>query len=166
MLYYAGKTNTLGEVHHGNTVTDFLVQERERGITICSAAVSFEWRDYRINLLDTPGHIDFTMEVEQSLAAVDGTIVILDGSAGVEAQTITVWNQADRHKLPRLIFVNKMDKVNADFEGCLQDLEKKLDIVPLPLQLPFFEQEKFVGKQINDNMTKQHRKMLRIFRCY
>ncbi|KXJ75401.1 hypothetical protein RP20_CCG011790 [Aedes albopictus] len=145
MLFYSGKTNVLGEVHHGNTVTDFLVQERERGITICSAAVSFDWRDYRINLLDTPGHIDFTMEVEQSLAAVDGTVVILDGSAGVEAQTVTVWNQADRHHLPRVVFVNKMDKENADFDGCLQDLRKKLGVVPLPIQLPFMEQGKLAG---------------------
>ncbi|XP_065089566.1 ribosome-releasing factor 2, mitochondrial [Ochlerotatus camptorhynchus] len=145
MLFYSGKTNVLGEVHHGNTVTDFLVQERERGITICSAAVSFDWRDHRVNLLDTPGHIDFTMEVEQSLAAVDGTVVILDGSAGVEAQTVTVWNQADRHHLPRVVFVNKMDKENADFEGCLQDLRKKLGIVPLPIQLPLMEKGKLAG---------------------
>ena len=88
MLFYSGKTNNLGEVHHGNTVTDFLSQERERGITICSAAVTFNWKDHRVNLLDTPGHIDFTMEVEQSLGAVDGTVVILDSSAGVEAQTV------------------------------------------------------------------------------
>ncbi|XP_058449716.1 ribosome-releasing factor 2, mitochondrial [Malaya genurostris] len=145
MLFYSGKTNILGEVHHGNTVTDFLVQERERGITICSAAVSFDWRDYRINLLDTPGHIDFTMEVEQSLAAVDGTVVILDGSAGVEAQTVTVWSQADRHKLPRIVFINKMDKDNADLDNCLQDLQKKLGIVPVLLQLPVFEHGKLSG---------------------
>lgn len=146
MLFYSGKTHVLGEVHHGNTVTDFLVQERERGITICSAAVSFDWRDHRINLLDTPGHIDFTMEVEQSLAAVDGTVVILDGSAGVEAQTVTVWNQADRHRLPRVVFVNKMDKENADFEGCLQDLRKKLGVMPLPIQIPLMEKGKLAGK--------------------
>ncbi|KAL9707276.1 hypothetical protein quinque_010794 [Culex quinquefasciatus] len=145
MLFYAGKTNVLGEVHHGNTVTDFLVQERERGITICSAAVSFDWRDHRVNLLDTPGHIDFTMEVEQSLAAVDGTVVILDGSAGVEAQTVTVWSQADRHRLPRLVFVNKMDKESADFEGCLEELEKKLGVVPVPLQLPVIKEGKLAG---------------------
>lgn len=148
MLYYSGKTNVLGEVHHGNTVTDFLEQERERGITICSAAVSFDWKDHRINLLDTPGHIDFTMEVEQSLAAVDGTVVILDGSAGVEAQTVTVWGQADRHKLPRVVFVNKMDKDSADFEGCLQDLKKKLGVVPLPLQLPLMDNGKFAGGRV------------------
>ncbi|XP_050086695.1 ribosome-releasing factor 2, mitochondrial isoform X1 [Anopheles aquasalis] len=145
MLYYAGRTNTLGEVHHGTTVTDFLQQERERGITICSAAVCFDWKNHRINLLDTPGHIDFTMEVEQSLGAVDGTVIILDGSAGVEAQTVTVWGQANRHRLPRLVFVNKMDKKNADFEACLSELRSKLGAVPVPLQMPIKQDGKLVG---------------------
>uniref|UniRef100_A0A182RBQ2 Ribosome-releasing factor 2, mitochondrial n=1 Tax=Anopheles funestus TaxID=62324 RepID=A0A182RBQ2_ANOFN len=145
MLYYSGRTDMLGEVKLGNTVTDFLLQERERGITICSAAVSFNWKEHRINLLDTPGHIDFTMEVEQSLGAVDGTIVILDGSAGVEAQTVTVWGQADRHRLPRLIFVNKMDKESADYDACLLDVKQKLSTVPVPLQMPIKERGKLVG---------------------
>lgn len=145
MLYYSGRTNMLGEVHQGNTVTDFLQQERERGITICSAAVSFDWKDHRINLLDTPGHIDFTMEVEQSLSAVDGAVIILDGSAGVEAQTVTVWGQADRHHLPRLVFVNKMDKENANFEACLEEITKTLGAVPIPLQMPLKEGNKLVG---------------------
>uniref|UniRef100_A0A182NE67 Ribosome-releasing factor 2, mitochondrial n=1 Tax=Anopheles dirus TaxID=7168 RepID=A0A182NE67_9DIPT len=145
MLFYSGRTDMLGEVMLGNTVTDFLQQERDRGITICSAAVSFNWKDHRINLLDTPGHIDFTMEVEQSLGAVDGTVIILDGSAGVEAQTVTVWGQADRHRLPRLVFVNKMDKQSADFEGCLEDVRKKLAVVPVPLQMPIKEDGKLVG---------------------
>uniref|UniRef100_A0A182F4M4 Paired amphipathic helix protein Sin3a n=1 Tax=Anopheles albimanus TaxID=7167 RepID=A0A182F4M4_ANOAL len=145
MLYYAGRTDTLGEVHHGTTVTDFLQQERERGITICSAAVCFDWKNHRINLLDTPGHIDFTMEVEQSLGAVDGTVIILDGSAGVEAQTVTVWGQANRHRLPRLVFVNKMDKKNADFEACLSELRSKLGAVPVPLQMPIKQGAQLVG---------------------
>lgn len=136
MLYYSGRTNAMGEVHEGNTVTDFMAQERERGITICSAAVSFPWKDHRINLLDTPGHIDFTMEVEQSLGAVDGIVVVLDGSAGVEAQTVTVWNQADHYNLPRLVFANKMDRADADFDGCLEDLRKKMDCLPVALQFP------------------------------
>lgn len=136
MLFYSGKTNCLGEVHRGNTVTDFLTQERERGITICSSAVAFDWNDVRVNLLDTPGHIDFTMEVEQSLNAVDGIVVILDSSAGVEAQTITVWNQADRHNFPRIVFANKMDRADADFEQCLADIRTKLNSTPLPLQEP------------------------------
>lgn len=151
MLYYAGKTHAMGEVHHGNTITDFLAQERERGITICSAAVTFPWKDYRINLLDTPGHIDFTMEVEQSLGAVDGVVVVLDSSAGVEAQTVTVWNQADHYKLPRMVLANKMDRSDANFQGCLDDLERKLGCVPIPLQLPVMG-----GKGIKSNSILNH----------
>lgn len=145
MLFYSGKTHAMGEVHHGNTVTDFLAQERERGITICSAAVTFPWKNYRINLLDTPGHIDFTMEVEQSLAAVDGTIVILDASAGVEAQTVTVWHQADHHKLPRIVFANKMDRADADFSACLHDLKDKLGVLPVAMQWPVMGQKGLTG---------------------
>lgn len=136
MLYYSGKTHAMGEVHRGNTITDFMAQERERGITICSAAVTFPWKDHRINLLDTPGHIDFTMEVEQSLGAVDGVVVVLDSSAGVEAQTVTVWHQADYYKLPRMVFANKMDRADANFQTCLDDLERKLDCLPVPVQIP------------------------------
>lgn len=139
MLFYAGRTHQLGEVHHGTTVTDCLAQERERGITICSAAVSFDWRSmHRINLLDTPGHIDFTMEVEQSLGACDGGVVILDGSAGVEVQTQTVWSQADRQQLPRLVFVNKMDRRDADFAACVDDVRQKLGVLAVPLQWPVY----------------------------
>lgn len=126
----------MGEVHRGNTITDFMAQERERGITICSAAVTFPWKEYRINLLDTPGHIDFTMEVEQSLGAVDGVVVVLDSSAGVEAQTVTVWHQADYYKLPRMVFANKMDRADADFHACLVDLKAKLNCEPVPVQIP------------------------------
>lgn len=149
MLFYAGKTRSLGEVHHGNTVTDCLAQERERGITICSAAVTFNWKDHRINLLDTPGHIDFTMEVEQSLSAIDGCVVILDGSAGVEVQTITVWSQADRQKLPRIVFVNKLDRKDGDFMGSVNDLKTKLNVTPVPLQWPVVGGDgSLVGKRI------------------
>ncbi|XP_063704008.1 ribosome-releasing factor 2, mitochondrial [Culicoides brevitarsis] len=164
MLFYAGKTRALGEVHHGNTVTDFLQQERERGITICSSAVSFNWKEHRINLLDTPGHIDFTMEVEQSLSAVDGTVVILDASAGVEAQTTTVWGQTERHALPRLVFVNKMDRGDADFVACLNDLRKKLGANPVALQYPIHDKSGFTGmidlvqqKQLTFDKTNQGR---------
>ncbi|XP_055700399.1 ribosome-releasing factor 2, mitochondrial [Phlebotomus papatasi] len=145
MLFYSGKTRTLGEVHHGNTVTDFLDQERERGITICSAAVTFPWDQAKINLIDTPGHIDFTMEVELSLGAVDAAVVILDASAGVEAQTLTVWSQADRYSLPRIVFVNKMDRDDADFLGCLEDLKKNLKVVPVPLQIPIKGKKELAG---------------------
>lgn len=147
MLFYAGKIHSPGEVHHGNTVTDCLSQERERGITICSSAVSFNWRDHRINLLDTPGHIDFTMEVEQSLSAVDGAVVILDSSAGVEAQTMTVWGQADRHKLPRIVFANKMDRHDSDYERCLDDLVKKLDVKAVPLHWPIYGKNGLYGEK-------------------
>lgn len=142
MLFFSGKTRTLGEVHHGNTVTDYLQQERERGITICSSAVTFPWKNHKINLLDTPGHIDFTMEVEQSLCAIDGIVVILDASAGVEAQTMTVWSQADRHRLPRIVFANKMDRADADFEASVSDLGTKLNALAIPLQLPIRESGK------------------------
>ncbi|KAH8243343.1 hypothetical protein KR032_006619 [Drosophila birchii] len=151
MLFYAGKTRALGEVHRGNTVTDYLTQERERGITICSSAVTFPWNGHRINLLDTPGHIDFTMEVEQSLYAVDGVVVVLDGTAGVEAQTVTVWTQADKHKLPRLIFVNKMDRPDADFEKCVNDLKAKLEAQPVCLQYPVKSEDGVLA--INDVIT-------------
>lgn len=146
MLFYSGKTKSLGEVHHGTTVTDCLEQERERGITICSSAVAFQWKEHRINLLDTPGHIDFTMEVEQSLSAVDGCVVILDSSAGVEAQTITVWNQSDRYELPKLIFANKMDRADSDFDGCVEDVRSKLDVIPISLQMPLKVNGQLTGK--------------------
>lgn len=136
MLYYSGKTRSLGEVHRGNTVTDYLTQERDRGITICSSAVTFSWKDAKINLLDTPGHIDFTMEVEQSLFAVDGVVIVLDGTAGVEAQTLTVWSQAENHKLPKIIFINKMDRPDACFHTSVKDIKSKLDTKPICLQYP------------------------------
>ncbi|XP_011066295.1 PREDICTED: ribosome-releasing factor 2, mitochondrial isoform X2 [Acromyrmex echinatior] len=136
MLYYSGLIRNMGEVHHGNTVTDYMEQERQRGITITSAAVTFNWKDYRFNLIDTPGHIDFTMEVEQTLHILDGAIVILDGSAGVEAQTLTVSRQADRYNIPRIIYVNKMDRADADFNMSLQSIESKLNVETLPIQIP------------------------------
>jgi elongation factor G len=149
MLFYAGITRNLGEVHHGNTVTDCLAQERERGITICSSAVSFQWKNHKINVIDTPGHIDFTMEVEQSLGALDGTIVILDASAGVEAQTITVWNQINRYKIPRLVFVNKMDRADADFQRCIDDIQNKLGAKSIPIEWPLHD-----GKKLNGTLLK------------
>ncbi|KAG5670448.1 hypothetical protein PVAND_000712 [Polypedilum vanderplanki] len=145
MLFYAGKTKTLGEVHHGTTVTDYLPQERERGITICSAAVSFNWKEHRINCIDTPGHIDFTMEVEQSLGAVDGCVVILDSSSGVQAQTFTIWRQSNNYDLPKIVFCNKMDRPDADFNKCIKDVEIKLNSLPIALQLPIHEKGIFKG---------------------
>lgn len=136
ILYHAGSTWTVGDVDKGNTVTDYLVQERDRGITITSAAVSYNWKKHRINLIDTPGHVDFTMEVERSLAVLDGAVTIIDSSAGVEAQTTTVWNQAKKYQLPNIIFLNKYDKPQADYKMCLKDLKTSLDIQAFLVQLP------------------------------
>lgn len=136
MLYYSGLIKSVGEVHHGNTVTDYMDQERERGITITSAAVTFHWKNHCINLIDTPGHIDFTMEVEQTLRVLDGAVVILDGCAGVEAQTLTVCRQADKYDIPRIIYVNKMDRPNANFDTSLKSIVSKLNVEVLPTQFP------------------------------
>ncbi|KAK9497598.1 hypothetical protein O3M35_004296 [Rhynocoris fuscipes] len=144
LLYYSGKISNMGEVHHGNTVTDFMEVERNRGITIASAFVTFNWNKHVLNLVDTPGHIDFTMEVEQSLRVIDGAIIILDASAGVEAQTITVWQQLMRRKLPVIFFVNKMDRKDSDFGKCIEMLKKKLSLIPLPIHLPI-KDDKFHG---------------------
>lgn len=145
MLFYSGSIRSMGEVHDGNTVTDYMEQERARGITITSAAVTFNWKNHRFNLIDTPGHIDFTMGVEQTLCALDGGIVILDSSAGVEAQTTTVWTQADRYSIPRLVYVNKMDRADANFNMCLESLESKFDIITLATQLPICNDTGFAG---------------------
>ncbi|CAK9809277.1 Ribosome-releasing factor 2, mitochondrial [Anthophora plagiata] len=151
MLYYSGLIRHMGEVHHGNTVTDYMDQERQRGITITSAAVTFPWKNHRINLIDTPGHIDFTMEVEQTLRVLDGAIVILDGSAGVEAQTLTVCRQADKYDIPRIIYVNKMDRQDANFDMCLKSIQSKLNIEVFPTQFPI--KEKGVLEGIVDVIT-------------
>lgn len=136
ILFLSGRTDYMGDVDKGNTVTDYLVQERDRGITITSAAVAFNWRDHHINLIDTPGHVDFTMEVERSLSVLDGAITIIDSSAGVEAQTITVWNQASKYQLPNIIFLNKYDKSQADYKMCMKDLKLSLGINAHLVHLP------------------------------
>ena len=145
MLYYSGLIKCMGEVHHGNTVTDYMDQERQRGITITSAAVTFDWKNHRTNLIDTPGHIDFTMEVEQTLRVLDGAIVILDGSAGVEAQTLTVCRQADKYDVPRIIYVNKMDRPGANFDANVKSIESKLNVEALPTQFPIKENGTLTG---------------------
>lgn len=145
MLFYCGLIRNPGEVHDGNTVTDYMDQERERGITITSAAVTFPWKNYKFNLIDTPGHIDFTMGVEQTLGVLDGAVVVLDGSAGVEAQTCTVWRQADRYAIPRLVYVNKMDRADGNFDFCLNSIETKLDTVGLAVQMPLRENLRLTG---------------------
>lgn len=144
-LYYSGYTRALGDVDDGDTVTDFMAQERERGITIQSAAVTFDWKGYRVNLIDTPGHVDFTLEVERCLRVLDGAVAVFDASAGVEAQTLTVWKQADKHKIPRICFLNKMDKTGASFNYAVESIREKLKAKPLILQLPIGEARTFKG---------------------
>jgi elongation factor G len=145
ILYYTGVSHRIGEVHDGNTTTDYMEQERERGITITSAAVTCQWKDYRINIIDTPGHIDFNIEVNRSLRVLDGAIFIIEGVAGVQPQSETNWRLADRYNVPRIIFINKLDRTGADFYRATQTLRDRLDILALPLQLPIGEEDKFVG---------------------
>jgi elongation factor G len=136
ILFYTGKTHRLGSVDEGNTVTDWMEQERERGITIVSAAVTAEWKDYLINIIDTPGHIDFTAEVQRSLRVLDGGIVVFDAVQGVEPQSETVWRQADRYGVPRICFINKMDRVGASFEDSIESIKQRLGANAIPMQLP------------------------------
>ena len=145
ILYYTGVSHKIGEVHDGNTTTDYMEQERERGITITSAAVTCEWKDNRINIIDTPGHIDFNIEVNRSLRVLDGAVFIIEGVAGVQPQSETNWRLADRYNVPRIIFINKLDRTGADFYRAFDTLKEKLDIVALPLQLPIGEEDKFLG---------------------
>jgi elongation factor G len=136
ILYYTGLTYKIGEVDEGTAVMDWMEQERERGITITAAAITCYWRDHRINIIDTPGHVDFTAEVERSLRVLDGGVVLFDGVAGVEAQSETVWRQADRYRVPRICFVNKMERLGADFHRTVSMIESRLKAIPLPVQLP------------------------------
>jgi elongation factor G len=145
ILYYTGVSHKIGEVHDGNTTTDYMEQERERGITITSAAVTCEWKDTRINIIDTPGHIDFNIEVNRSLRVLDGAVFIIEGVAGVQPQSETNWRLADRYNVPRIIFINKLDRTGADFYRAFDTLKEKLDIIALPLQLPIGEEDKFLG---------------------
>src|SRR5216117_1931574 len=126
ILYYTGRTNKMGEVHEGAATMDWMEQEQERGITITSAATTCEWGDHRINIIDTPGHVDFTVEVERSLRVLDGAVVVFDGVAGVEPQSETVWRQADKFHVPRIAFINKMDRAGADFAGGVAEIRTRL----------------------------------------
>src|ERR671926_134657 len=149
ILYYTGKAHKLGEVHEGTATMDWMEQEQERGITITSAATTCFWTrdgiEYRINIIDTPGHVDFTVEVERSLRVLDGAVTLLDSVAGVEPQTETVWRQADRYGVPRMIFANKMDRVGADFDRCLEMIRARLTRDAYPVQLPVGSGELFTG---------------------
>lgn len=145
ILFYSGKSHKMGEVHDGNTVMDWMVQEQERGITITSAATMCSWKNYRINLIDTPGHVDFTIEVERSLRVLDGAVAVFDGVNGVEPQSETVWRQADKHKVPRICFINKMDRVGADFDMSVGTIESKLHAKPVALHMPIGSESSFLG---------------------
>ena len=136
VLYYTGKSHKIGEVHDGAATMDWMEQEQERGITITSAATTCFWKDHRINIIDTPGHVDFTIEVERSLKVLDGAVAVFDGVAGVEPQSETVWRQADKYKVPRICFVNKLDRTGADFFRCVDMIKERLGAKPLVLQVP------------------------------
>ncbi|MDP2803749.1 MAG: elongation factor G [Phreatobacter sp.] len=145
ILYYTGKSHKIGEVHDGAATMDFMEQEQERGITITSAATTAQWAGKRLNIIDTPGHVDFTIEVERSLRVLDGAVCVLDSNQGVEPQTETVWRQGDKYKVPRIVFANKMDKTGADFYMCLEDIKKRLGAKPIAIQLPIGSESNFKG---------------------
>jgi len=145
ILYYTGRTHKMGEVHEGAAVMDWMEQEQERGITITSAATACEWKDHRINIIDTPGHVDFTVEVERSLRVLDGAIAVFDAVAGVEPQSETVWRQADKYGVPRFAYINKMDRTGADFFYSVQTMKDRLGANPLPIQLPIGAEDNFKG---------------------
>src|SRR5512137_1630615 len=151
ILFYTGKTHRIGSVDDGTTVTDWMEQERERGITIVSAAVSAEWKGYQVNIIDTPGHIDFTAEVQRALRVLDGGVVVFDSVQGVEPQSETVWRQADRYGVPRICFANKMDRVGASYERTIETIKERLGANPIPMQMPIGMEASFQG--VIDLMT-------------
>ena len=145
ILFYTGRTHRVGEVHDGAATMDFMEQERERGITITSAATACEWKNHRVNIIDTPGHVDFTVEVERSLRVLDGAVAVFCGVAGVQPQSETVWRQATKHKVPRIAFINKMDRTGADFDKAVQSMRDRLGANPIPVQIPIGAEERFLG---------------------
>jgi len=145
VLYYSGKSHKIGEVHDGAATMDFMEQEQERGITITSAATTTFWNGKRLNIIDTPGHVDFTIEVERSLRVLDGAVCVLDSNQGVEPQTETVWRQGDKYNVPRIVFCNKMDKIGADFDRCVSDIKTRLGARPVPIQIPIGSEANFAG---------------------
>jgi elongation factor G len=145
ILYYTGRTHKMGEVHEGAATMDWMAQEQERGITITSAATTAFWRDFRINIIDTPGHVDFTVEVERSLRVLDGAVAVFDSVAGVQPQSETVWRQADKYKVPRIAFINKMDRTGANFFGAVQSMRDRLGANPVPVQIPIGQEDAFRG---------------------
>ncbi len=145
ILFYTGKTHKIGETHEGESQMDWMAQEKERGITITSAATTCEWQGHVINIIDTPGHVDFTVEVERSLRVLDGSVTVLDAKSGVEPQTETVWRQADKYEVPRMVYVNKMDATGADFYACIDSIRDRLKANAVPIQIPIGQEDQFVG---------------------
>ena len=145
ILFYTGKSHKIGEVHDGAATMDWMLQEQERGITITSAATTCSWKKNKINIIDTPGHVDFTIEVERALRVLDGAVGVFDAVAGVEPQSETVWAQADKYKVPRIAYINKMDRMGADFQNCLNDIREKLDKTAAAIQLPVGSADEFDG---------------------
>src|SRR5256884_3168220 len=145
ILYYTGRTHKMGEVHEGAAIMDWMEQEQERGITITSAATTAQWKGHRINIIDTPGHVDFTVEVERSLRVLDGAIALFDSVAGVEPQSETVWRQADKYHVPRIAYINKMDRIGADFANAVETMVDRLGAHPVPVQIPIGVEADFRG---------------------
>src|SRR5256885_16268013 len=145
ILFYTGRTHRIGEVHEGTATMDWMEQEQERGITITSAATTCTWRDIRINIIDTPGHVDFTAEVERSLRVLDGAVAVFDAVHGVQPQSEKVWRQADKYGVPRICFINKIDKMGADFEHAVDTIRKRLSAKPIAIQIPIGQEAKFIG---------------------
>jgi elongation factor G len=145
ILFYTGRSYKIGDIDEGNTQMDWMEQERERGITIVSAATTTFWRDVRVNIIDTPGHVDFTAEVERSLRVLDGGVIVFDAEEGVQSQSETVWRQADKYRVPRVCFINKMDKLGADFEGTVGEIEDRLGANPVCMVYPIGKESDFVG---------------------
>src|SRR4030088_1584721 len=145
ILYYTGRSHKIGEVHEGTATMDWMEQEQERGITITSAATTCSWRDMQINIIDTPGHVDFTAEVERSLRVLDGAVAVFDAVAGVQPQSETVWRQADKYSVPRICFINKMDRVGADFFHSVDTIVERLRARPVPIQIPVGAEDQFKG---------------------
>jgi len=161
ILYYTGMTHKMGEVHEGAATMDWMEQERERGITITAAATTCFWKDHRINIIDTPGHVDFTIEVERSLRVLDGAVAVFDSVQGVEPQSETVWRQADKYQVPRIAFMNKMDRVGADFYFSVQTIIDRLGANPVPIQIPIGRESEYRGSI--DSRTHASLRMRRPF---
>ena len=153
ILYYTGVTHRIGEVHDGAATMDWMEQEQERGITITSAATTCIWNKHRINIIDTPGHVDFTVEVERSLRVLDGAVAVFDGVAGVEPQSETVWRQADKYNVPRICFVNKLDRTGANFDFDVQSIIERLEAKPAVLHIPIGSEADFVGAVSYTHLT-------------